>query len=101
MSDVKEVLKKVSGHLWRGNSLMFHERSFNSSATRGEWDEDHEAVSAALLAQSEAPRVDARDPRGTPRRAVGSPAFLARSLPGQRGRPRIGIMPSQNQGVTP
>ena len=57
--------------------------------------------SAALLAPSEAPRVDARDPRGTARRAVGSPAVLARYLPGRRGRPRIDIMPAQNQGAKP
>ena len=44
------------------------------------------------------PSPRAREPT---RRAVGSPAFLARSLPGRRGRPRIGIVPSQNQGVKP
>jgi hypothetical protein len=32
---------------------MFHEIGFNSSATKGEWGEHHEAVSAALLAPSE------------------------------------------------
>jgi len=46
---------------------MFQERGFNSSATRGEWDEDREAVSAALLAPREAPCVDAREiPAGPP-----------------------------------
>jgi hypothetical protein len=81
--------------------LIFQEWRFNFSSTKGEWDEHHEAASAALLAPSEVPRVDAHVPRGTPRRAVGSPAFLARALLGRRGRPRIGIMPAQNQGVTP
>ena len=37
--------KKGTGHLYRGNSLIFHERGFNSSATRGAWDERYEAVS--------------------------------------------------------
>jgi putative transposase len=55
---------------------------------------------AALLAPSEDPRVDARDPCWTTWRVVGSPAVLARYLPGRRGRPRIGIMPAQNSGVT-
>jgi hypothetical protein len=32
---------------------------------------------------------------------VGSPAVLARALPERRGQPRIEIMPSQNQAVTP
>jgi hypothetical protein len=32
---------------------------------------------------------------------VGSPAVLARCLPDRRGRPRIGILPAQNQGVKP
>jgi len=74
-------LKKDTGRLSRGNSLILHERSFTSSATRGEWDEHHEAVSATLLAPSEDPRVDARDPRWTTRRAVGSPAFPAWLFP--------------------
>ena len=67
----------------------------------GGWREHHEAVSAGLLAPSEDPRVDARDPRWSTRRAVGSPAVLARSRPGRRGRPGSGIMPAQNQGVKP
>ena len=62
-----------------GNCRIFQERGFNSSASKGEWDEHHEAVRAALLAPSEAPRADARDPRGITRRAVGSPAVFARS----------------------
>lgn len=53
----------------------------------------------ALLAPSEDPRVDARDPRWSSQRAVGSPTFAARYLPRRRGRPRIGTMPSQNHEV--
>jgi hypothetical protein len=37
----------------------------------------------------------------TRQRAVGSLAFVARYVPRRRGRPRIGIMPSQHQGVRP
>jgi len=54
-----------------------------------------------LVAPSEDPRADARDPRWSTQRAVGSPAFMAPYVPRRRGRPRIGIMPSQNQEVRP
>jgi putative transposase len=53
---------------------------------------------AALLAPSTDPRAEARDPRWTTQRAIGSPAFVARHVR-RRGRPRIGSMPEQNQGV--
>lgn len=53
-----------------------------------------------LLAPNEDPRADARDPRWTTQRAVGSPAFMAPYVP-RRGRRRIGTMPSQNQEVRP
>ena len=53
-----------------------------------------------LLAPSEDPRADARDPRWTTQRAVGSPAFMAPYVP-RRGRPRIQTMPSQNQEFKP
>ncbi|MEI8189494.1 MAG: hypothetical protein WCI75_07230, partial [candidate division NC10 bacterium] len=53
-----------------------------------------------LLAPSEDPRADARDPRWTTQRAVGSPAFMVPYVP-RRGRRRIGVMPSQNQWVRP
>ncbi len=52
----------------------------------------------ALLAPSVDPRADARDPRWTTQRAVGSPAFVARYVP-RRGRRRIGTRSPQNQGV--
>jgi len=51
-----------------------------------------------LVAPSHDPQADARDPRWTSQRAVGSPAFVARYVP-RRGRRRIGIPPPQNQGV--
>ena len=54
-----------------------------------------------LLAPSDDPQADARDPRWTTQRAVGSPAFMASYVPRRRGRPRIGTMPSQNQKVRP
>ena len=54
-----------------------------------------------LLAPSEDPQADARDPRWSTRRAVGSPAFMASYVPRRRGRPRIGTTPSQNQKVKP
>jgi putative transposase len=54
-----------------------------------------------LLAPSADPQADARDPRWTTQRAVGSPAFMAPSVPRRRGRPRIGARPSQNQQVRP
>jgi len=53
-----------------------------------------------LLAPSDDPIVDGRDPRWTTHRAVGSPAFVARYAPRRRGRPKSGAMPSQNQEVT-
>lgn len=40
-----------------------------------------------LLASSTDPRADARDPRWTTRRAIGSPAFMARFIR-RRGRPK-------------
>jgi putative transposase len=55
---------------------------------------------ATLLVPSEDPRADARDPRWSTQRAVGSPTFMAPYVP-RRGRRRIGIMPSQNQQVRP
>ena len=45
-----------------------------------------------LLAPSTDPRAEARDPRWTTQRAIGSPAFVSQYVP-RRGRPRIGIMP--------
>jgi putative transposase len=51
-----------------------------------------------LLGPSADPRADARDPRWTTRRAVGSAAFLARSLP-PRGRRRILPVPPQIQAL--
>ena len=41
-----------------------------------------------LLAPSDDPQVDARDPRWTTQRAVGSPAFMAPYVP-RRGRRRL------------
>ena len=55
----------------------------------------------ALLAPSEDPRADARDPCWSTQRAVGSPAFVAPFAPRRRGRPRSGTRPSQNQEVRP
>jgi len=52
----------------------------------------------ALLAPSEGPGLDARDPRWTTQRAVGSPAFVARYIP-RRGRRRIVPVPPQIQAV--
>ena len=52
-----------------------------------------------LLAPTGDPRADARDPRWTTQRAIGSPGFVAPHLL-QRGRRRIETMPSQNQGVS-
>ena len=54
-----------------------------------------------LLAPSEDPRADTRDPRWSTQRAVGSPAFMVPYVPRRRGRPRIGTMPSQNHEVRP
>jgi hypothetical protein len=54
-----------------------------------------------LLAPSEDPQADARDPRWTTQRAVGSPTFMAPYVPRRRGRPRSETMPSQNQEVQP
>ena len=53
-----------------------------------------------LLAPSEDPRANARDPRWTTQRAVGSPAFMGPYVR-RRGRRRIETMPSQNQEVNP
>jgi len=53
-----------------------------------------------LLAPSNEPIADGRDPRWTTQRAVGSPAFMARYAPRRRGRPKSGAMPSQNQELT-
>ena len=47
-----------------------------------------------LLAPSNDPIMDGRDPRWTTQRAVGSPAFMARYAPRRRGRPKSGPMPS-------
>ncbi len=52
-----------------------------------------------LLAPSADPQADARDPRWTTQRAIGSPAFMARYVP-RRGRRRLETMPSQNHEVT-
>ena len=46
-------------------------------------------------------RVDGRDPRWSTQRAMASPAFVERYASRHRGRPRIGIMPSQSQEVRP
>ncbi len=54
-----------------------------------------------LLAPSADPRTDARDPRWSTHRAVGSPAFVARYVLRRRGRPRSGTRPLQNQEVRP
>jgi putative transposase len=51
-----------------------------------------------LLAPSEDPRADARDPRWTIQRAVGSPAFLERHLP-RGGRRKSVFVPSQIQAL--
>jgi len=59
------------------------------------------AIALCTQRASALARSEARDPRWATRRAVGSPAFLARYGPRRRGRPRIGIMPSQNQEVRP
>jgi len=53
---------------------------------------------ATLLVASEDPRADARDPRWTTQRAVGSPAFLERHLP-RGGRRKSVFVPSQIQGL--
>ena len=53
-----------------------------------------------LLAPSTYPRAEARDPHWTTQRPIGSPAFLAPSVP-RRGRRRIETMPSQNQECKP
>ena len=53
-----------------------------------------------LLAPNEDPRADARDPRWTTQRAVGSPAFMAPYVP-RLGRRRSETMSSQNQEVRP
>jgi putative transposase len=47
-----------------------------------------------LLAPSDDPIADGRDPRWTTQRAVGSPAFVARFAPRRRGRPKSRGMPS-------
>jgi len=47
-----------------------------------------------LLALSDDPQADARNPHWLSQRAVGGPAVVAR-----RGRRRIGITTPQNQGV--
>jgi putative transposase len=47
-----------------------------------------------LLAPSDDPQADARDPRWSTQRAVGSPPFMAPYVPRRRGRPRIGTRPS-------
>ena len=52
----------------------------------------------ALLAPSEDPRTDARDPRWTSQRAVGSAAFVARYVP-RRGRRKIVPVPPQIQAL--
>jgi len=43
-------------------------------------------------------RAEARNPRWTTQRAIGRPAFAALHVR-RRGRPRLGTMPEQNQGV--
>jgi putative transposase len=53
-----------------------------------------------LLAPSDDPQADARDPRWTTQRAMGSPAFVAPYV-SRRGRRRIETMPSQNHEVRP
>jgi len=55
----------------------------------------------ALLAPSADPRADAREPRWSTQRAVGSPSFVARYVPRRPGRPRIGTTPPQNHEVRP
>ncbi len=52
-----------------------------------------------LLAPSNDPGADARDPRWTAQRAVGSPAFVAQYVPRPRGQPRIWKHPSENHRV--
>ncbi len=54
-----------------------------------------------LLASSDDPRADARDPRWTTQRAVGSPAFVAQYVPRPRGRPRIETPPGRFRGIGP
>ena len=53
-----------------------------------------------LLAPSADPHADARDPRWTAQRAIGSSAFMAPCVP-RRGRRRLETTPSQNQEVNP
>jgi putative transposase len=53
-----------------------------------------------LLAPTADPQAEARDPRWTTQRAMGSPAFMAPYVP-RRGRRRMETMPSQNQDLTP
>jgi hypothetical protein len=52
----------------------------------------------ALLAPSEDPRVDARDPRWSTQRAVGTAAFVARYTP-RRSRRRIVPVPAHIQAL--
>jgi hypothetical protein len=73
------------------------------SSSRGlrPYAEIHSRQYRTFLPPSEDPQADARDPRWTTQRAVGSPAFMAPYVPRRRGRPRIGARPSQNQQVRP
>jgi putative transposase len=53
-----------------------------------------------LLEPSADPRADARDPRWTTQRAVGSDAFVAPYRLGRPGRPRVAQVTVENRGVT-
>lgn len=54
-----------------------------------------------LLAPTDDPRADSRDPRWTTQPAVGSPAFVAPFLRRRPGRPKLARVPVQNQAVRP
>ena len=53
------------------------------------------------LASREDRRTEVLDARRKAPRAVGGSAFVAYNGPRKRGQPRIGTVPSQNQGVRP
>ena len=54
-----------------------------------------------LLTPSADSRADAREPRWSSQRAVGSPTFVSRYVLRRRGRPRIGTLLSQKHEVRP
>lgn len=70
--------------------LEFLERCFQFLTMAEDFD--------CLLAPTADPLAEARDPRWTTQRAVGSPAFMAPYVP-RRGRRRMETMASHNQEV--